>query len=148
MESWSKYCSLIAKSDVHPYAKIVYYCTGNTCIAEPRLAREIGKVDRKLLGMSRAILPGEDGFQQGKMEALNKVVNVDYSQTICVASYKTELTHSRKFVKHKHRESFPDSFPLLKLQCCCVKALLLSTRLLRNRISKRIAKWGTSPCNS
>ena len=65
-----------------------------------------------MLGMSRVILPGEDGFQQGKMEALNKVVNVDYSQTICVASYKTELTHSRKFVKHKHCVSFPDSFPL------------------------------------
>ena len=75
---------------MHPYAKIVYYCTGNTCIGEPRVTREIGKVDSKMLGMSSVILPGEDGFQQGKMEALNKVVKVDYSQTICLASYKTE----------------------------------------------------------
>ena len=82
---------------MYPYAKIVYYCTGNTCIAEPRVAGEIGKVDRKMLGMSRMILPGENGFQQGKMETLN----VDYSQTMCLASYKTELTQSRKFSKHK-----------------------------------------------
>ena len=88
---------MIAQPDVHPYAKIVYYCTGNTCIAESRVAREIGKVDRKMLGMSRVILPGEDRFQQGKMEALN----VDYLQTMCLASYKTELTQSRTFVKKK-----------------------------------------------
>ena len=66
--------------------------------------------DRKMLGMSRVILLGEDRFQQGKMDALNKVVNVDYSQTICLASYKTELTQSRKFVKHKHGESFLTPF--------------------------------------
>ena len=53
-----------------------------------------------MLGMSRVILLGEDRFQQGKMDALNEVVNVDYSQTICLASYQTELTQSRKFVKH------------------------------------------------
>ena len=76
MESWSKQFSLIAQSGVHPYAKIVYYCTGNTGIAETRVAREIGKVDRKMLGMSRVILPGEDEFQQGKMEALNKVAKM------------------------------------------------------------------------
>ena len=43
-----------------------------------------------MLGMSRVILLGEDRFQQGKMEALNEVVNVDYSQTICLTSYQTE----------------------------------------------------------
>ena len=101
---------MIAQSDVHPHASIAYYCTGNTCIAEPRVAREIGKVDSKMLGMSRVILPGEDRFQQEKMEVLNKIVSVDYSQTICLASYKTELTQSRKFVKHKHRESFLTPF--------------------------------------
>ena len=101
---------MIAQSDVNPHASIAYYCTGNTCIAEPRVAREIGKVDRKMLGMSRVILPGEDRFQQEKMEVLNKIVNVDYSQTICLASYKTELTQSRTFVKHKHRDSFLTPF--------------------------------------
>ena len=63
-----------------------------------------------MLGMSRVIPLGEDRFQQGKMGALNEVVNVDYSQTICLVSYQTELTQSRKFVQHKHRESFLTPF--------------------------------------
>ena len=58
------------------------------------------------------IMPGENGFQRGKMEALN----VDYSQTMCLASYKTELTQSRKFLE---RFSF---------ECRKVIGFVLSTR--------------------